>query len=133
MSVAKEFLIKKSLLTAALIIGLLPITIAIIDLVTIGSTTVPTGGGILLVLAYVFCRNHSIVKLFDDHIEIKLLPTSSKHMILYSEIELLEKCSKNIFLAVNQTGKKKKVSIPMMFLTDDDTEELIKELERKIS
>lgn len=133
MSVAKEFLIKKSLLTTALIIGLLPITIAIIDLVTIGSTTVPTWGGILLVLAYVFCRNHSIVKLFDDHIEIKLLPTSSKHMVLYSEIELLEKRSKNIFLAVNQTGKKKKVSIPMMFLTDDDTEELIKELERKIS
>jgi|LGVF01.1.fsa_nt_gb hypothetical protein len=133
MSVAKEFLIKKSLLTKALIIGLLPITIAIIDLVTIGSTTVPTWGGILLVLAYVLCRNHSIVKLFDDHIEIKLLPTSSKHMILYSEIELLEKRSKNIFLAVNQAGKKKKVSIPMMFLTDDDTEELIKELERKIS
>lgn len=133
MSVAKEFLIKKSLLTKALIIGLLPITIAIIDLVTIGSTTVPTWGGILLVLACVLCRNHSIVKLFDDHIEIKLLPTSPKHMILYSEIELLEKRSKNIFLAVNQTGKKKKVSIPMMFLTDDDTEELIKELERKIS
>jgi len=128
----KLFKMKPGKLNGLIILGLLMTALGIYDFITIGSTNVPLVAGIFFIIISVMGRDYPILKLFDDHIEIRPGPMARKKLILYSEIESLEEKPKKSFLSVNQNGKKKKITLPMTYLTKDDQEELIKELRSRM-
>lgn len=132
MSENREFFIKESFLTLQLVSGIVVLVLGGVMLVLFGSMGFFILIGILMIVIYAWGKGRPIVKLEDDHMEIKTGIAAPKKMILYSEIKSIERVSvKKVFLQVQGEGGNKKVRLPVNVLTDEAQKILLRELRQK--
>ena len=85
----------------------------------------PAGGTLLGVgiMMAVWSRRAEVVRLFDDHFELKLAPLASLRKVRYSDIKCIEMLKKNV--ARLTLHEAKAIKIPLNMLQADEQQELM--------
>ncbi len=90
------------------------------------------GLGILVLVIAFSHKDRTIVKLFEDNMELKFGPLISTKYIKYSDVENVEKISeRKILVHYKNNGKVKKMRLPVGMFEQDDLSELLNILENK--
>lgn len=90
---------------------------------------IPAGSTVLTIglLMTIWSRRATIVRLFDDHFEMKLAPLAGLRKVRYCDIEAIEMLPKNV--ARLTLVEDKPVKIPLNMLEDEDQDQLMRFLE----
>jgi hypothetical protein len=91
------------------------------------------GSSPLFIFIGLWYKNNKMITIEEDHFVMKAAPAAPKRMILFTEIKSLDgDLIKRASIMINENGAEKKINIPINFLTPEDRELLIKELQNKI-
>lgn len=118
-----------------LILGIVFIIMGVGMIVTLGSSGmgIIVASGVLFLIVYAWGKGTAIVKLEDDHMEMKAAIAAPRKMVLYTEMKSIDRVSdKKAFLIFNQDGKENKLRLPLNVLTDEDRKVLLGGLTRKM-
>lgn len=96
--------------------------------------------GIVFIAIAVWSKGRVVVTLAEDHMDIKTAPAAPRKMILYSEMNSIEKAPPkkkafipySLILHYTQDGKTKKIRVPIVTDENGDENTFVNELESKI-
>lgn len=98
-----------------------------------GGTGLPLGIGVLLFVVGLWNMKHQPVRLYQDHLELKLAPAAGLKMIRYRDLVRMEGDSDKVRdLFFMDGGKEKKLKLRLDVINAEDRPRLIEVLHQKI-
>ena len=109
-------------------LGILVAT-GIVGLMTRGMMAMNLGVSVIFLFIVIWFSNATLIRLHEDHLEMKMAPLAGRYKILYRDIERTEKVSaKKAVLHVKTAKGTVKRTIYLNMLETNESEELLKYL-----
>ena len=90
--------------------------------------------GIIYLIMTIWHKNNSVIKMFDNNMEVKLAPIASKKFIRYTDIEKVDISNKRfVEILYKDSDKMKKLRVIKKLLNDSDLKKLLRTLELNMS
>lgn len=107
-------------------------TVAIgLVLLLLGSTVTPLLGGLIVIFTMRWAQKNPLVRVYDDHVEMKAAMLAAKHFVLFADVHAMrDELPKSLRL---ETRDGKTLAIPVRALRTEDATTLAELLRTRLS
>ncbi len=127
----KELKLKGSYKTMYWLCGILMVGTGVFQMAVSGQAGVMLGCGVLFLIMAGWWGAAAIVRVHDDHIEVKAAPIAARKRVLFRELTEID--TSNPKKAILRSTNGEVVAIPMNMLDPDEGGELLEWLKEKVS